>query len=82
MDIVEISSNIPEIGHVEEKISMEKNNENEIEISFSSKYMMDAIKTLECESIKILFNGDLKPIIIKNVDDDNLTQLIVPIRTY
>ncbi len=81
-DIVQISSNIPEIGHVEETVEIEKNNENEIEISFSSKYMMDAIRTLECESIKILFNGELKPIIIKNLDDDNLIELIVPIRTY
>jgi DNA polymerase-3 subunit beta len=78
---VQISSNIPEIGHVEETIDIEKNNENEIEISFSSKYMMDAIRALECESIKIMFSGELKPIIIKNLDNDNLIELIVPIRT-
>ena len=81
-DTVQISSNIPEIGHVEETVPIEKKTDNEIEISFSSKYMMDAVKTLECESIKLLFNGDLKPIIIKNLDDDNLIELIVPIRTY
>ncbi len=81
-NIVEISSNIPEIGHVEEKIEIEKSNDNEIEISFSSKYMMDAIRALECENIKIMFSGDLKPIIIKNLDNDNLIELIVPIRTY
>ncbi len=81
-DIAQISSNIPEIGHVEETVDIEKNNENEIEISFSSKYMMDAVRTLECENIKIMFNGELKPIIIKNLDDDNLIELIVPIRTY
>ena len=43
---------------------------------------MDAVRTLECENIKIMFNGELKPIIIKNLDDDNLIELIVPIRTY
>jgi DNA polymerase-3 subunit beta len=81
-NIVEISSNIPEIGHVEEKLEVNKNNSNEIQISFSSKYMIDAIKALECENIKIMFSGDLKPIIIKNLDNDNLIELIVPIRTY
>lgn len=81
-NIVQISSNIPEIGHVEEKVEVEKNNTNEIEISFSSKYMMDAIRALECDNIKIMFSGDLKPIIIKNLDNDNLIELIVPIRTY
>ena len=29
-----------------------------------------------------MFNGDVKPIIIKNPDSDDLTQLILPIRTY
>ena len=28
------------------------------------------------------FYGEIKPIIIKNAEDDKLTQLILPIRTY
>ena len=43
---------------------------------------MDAIKSFECSSVDILFNGDIKPIIIKNPNSDDLIQLIVPIRTY
>lgn len=77
-----ISSNIPEIGNVEEKIEAQKNNDSDIEIAFSSKYMMDALKALECENIEIAFSGEIKPIIIKNKDDENLIELIVPIRTY
>lgn len=77
-----VSSNIPEIGNVEEKISVDKNNDSEIKISFSSKYMMDALKSLESEEIILLFNGDIKPIIMKNPESDDLTQLILPIRTY
>lgn len=81
-DLAIVSSNIPEIGNVEEKINIEKDNSEEIKIAFSSKYMMDAIKTLECETIRLSFNGEFKPIIIKNNDDDSLTQLILPIKTY
>lgn len=77
-----LSSNIPEIGNVEETIVIEKDNENEITISFSSRYMLDALKSLESEEIVLLFNGDIKPIIIKNPESDDLTQLILPIRTY
>lgn len=77
-----ISSNIPEIGYVEETIDVNKNNDKEIKIAFSSKYMMDALKSLESEEIVLLFNGDIKPIIIKNPESDDLTQLILPIRTY
>lgn len=75
-----ISSNIPEIGNVEEQIGIIKNNNENIKIAFSSKFMMEAVKALECETIEILFSGEIKPIIIRNKDDDKLIQLVVPIR--
>jgi len=81
-DFMILSSNIPEIGNVEEKIKIEKNNEKEIKISFSSKYMMDAIKTFDSEEVELSFNGEIKPIILNYVDNEDLTQLILPIRTY
>jgi DNA polymerase-3 subunit beta len=81
-DVMIISSNIPEIGNVEEKINIERNDDRSIRISFSSKYMMDAIKTFDSEEIELSFNGEIKPIIINYVDNDDLTQLILPIRTY
>lgn len=77
-----ISSNIPEIGNVEEKLNIEKNKDDDIKISFSSKYMMDAIKTFDGEEIELSFNGEVKPIIITNPNNNNLIQLILPIRTY
>ena len=79
---VVVTSNIPEIGNVVEKIEVEKNNEENIKIAFSSKYMMDAIKVLDCDKIELAFNGEIKPIIVKNPEDENLIQLIVPIKTY
>ena len=81
-DIMIISSNIPEIGNVEEKIHIEKDTTKDIKISFSAKYMMDAIKTFNSEEINILLNGEVKPIILNYVDNNDLTQLILPIRTY
>lgn len=77
-----ISSNSPEIGKVEEKMSVTKNNENNIKIAFSSKFMMDALKTIESENSIIKFNGDVNPIIIVDEKDDSLLQLILPIKTY
>ena len=81
-EIAIISSNIPEIGNVEEKITVEKDNESEIKIAFNSKFMMEAIKALESSDIKLMFNGEIKPIILKNTESDDLIQLILPIRTY
>jgi len=77
-----LSSNIPEIGNVEETITVEKDNDSEIKIAFNSKYMMEAVKALESDEIKLMFNGEIKPIILKNPNSDDLIQLILPIRTY
>ena len=77
-----ITSNIPEIGNVEENINVINNENKNLNISFSSKFMMDAIKVFESEEIEICFNGEIKPIIIKNINDEQLIQLILPIRTF
>ncbi len=74
-----ISSNSPEIGRVEEKISVKSS--DEIEISFSSKFMLDAIKSFNKEKIILCMNNDSSPIVIKNKEDDSLIQLVLPIKT-
>jgi len=79
---IEISSNIPEIGNVLEKLDVEKSNDEEIKIAFSSKYMMDALKAFNSSEVELLFNGEVKPIILKNPESEDLIQLILPIRTY
>lgn len=77
-----INSFASEIGKVEETLNIESNNKEKLEISFSSKYMIDALKTFKDEDILLLLNSDIKPIIIKSVDDESLIQLILPIKTY
>ncbi len=75
-------SNSVEIGRVEEKMNISKDNDKEIVISFSAKYMMEALKTFEGEIATINFVGEVNPIIIKDDKEDNLIQLVLPIRTY
>lgn len=74
-----ISSNSPEIGRVEEKISV--NSDKEIDIAFSSKFMLDAIKSFNKDSVTLCMNNDSSPIVIKNKEDDSLIQLVLPIKT-
>lgn len=77
-----ISSSIPEIGNVEEKLLINNLSNEDIVISFSSKYMIEALKSFECDDIELLFNDEVHPIILKNKDSEELIQLILPIRTY
>ena len=77
-----ITSFASEIGKSEESVAISKNNDKDITISYSAKYMLDALKTLNDDELIILMNGDSKPIILKNAKDDSLIQLILPIKTY
>lgn len=77
-----LRSSSVEIGRVEEKMSITKNNDEDIKISFSAKYMMDALKSFSTENVDLHFVGEIKPILIKSVEDETLTQLVLPIRTY
>lgn len=71
-----------EIGRVEEKMPIKKDNENDIKISFSAKFMMEALKVFEGDEATITFVGEVNPIIIQDNNENNLIQLVLPIRTY
>lgn len=71
-----------ESGKTKEEINIESNNKEKLEISFSSKYMMEALKVLDSENVIIQINSDDKPIIINSVEDDTVVELILPIKTY
>ena len=77
-----ITSYASELGKVEEKLTVEASENADISISFSAKYMMEALKTFDDDKILILLNSDVKPIVIKSVENDDLIQLILPIKTY
>ncbi len=77
-----LKSSSAEIGRVEEKMNVQKSNNEDIKISFSAKYMMEALKSFSTTNIDLHFVGEIKPILIKSFEDDSLTQLVLPIRTY
>ncbi|MDI2586453.1 DNA polymerase III subunit beta [Psychrobacillus sp. NEAU-3TGS] len=79
---VEVSSNSPEIGNVEEQIQAESIDGEDLKLSFSAKYMMDALKAIDGQDVKILFSGAMRPFVLKSVHDDSILQLILPVRTY
>ena len=77
-----LKSSSVEIGRVEEKMSISKSSNDDIKISFSAKYMMEALKSFSTETVDLHFVGEIKPILIKSEEDETLTQLVLPIRTY
>ncbi len=81
-NVVEITSNSPELGKVTEKVyPLEKAIGLTIKIAFSSKYFMDALKTFNSEEVYVKFTGEIRPFVIEGDNDPGLVQLILPVRT-
>mgnify|MGYP003423843997 FL=1 len=79
---IEVSSNSPEIGKVEEQIQVENLEGETLKISFSAKYMMEALKAIDGQDVVIEFTGAMRPFILRSALDDAILQLILPVRTY
>jgi DNA polymerase-3 subunit beta len=81
-NIVEITSNSPEIGKVlEEVYPVDEIIGQPFRIAFSSKYILDALKIFNSSEVSVNFTGEIRPFIIKGEYDENMLQLILPVRT-
>ena len=69
-------------GKFEDTIEVENLTKNNIKISFSAKYMTDALKIYDSEEILVLMNGEISPIIINIESNKEVTELILPMKTY
>ncbi|GGH80282.1 DNA polymerase-3 subunit beta [Pullulanibacillus pueri] len=78
---IEILSQSTEIGRVFENVSTKSIEGEEIRISFSAKYMMDALSKIDATEIKINFTGAMRPFLIRPVDEQDILMLILPVRT-
>jgi len=81
-NVLKVKSVSNEKGKAEMEMNVNKNNNEEITISFSAKYMMDALNGLSSDEVELSFVGEVKPIVLKNINDDTVIQLVLPIRTY
>ena len=81
-DKLTIRASSVDVGKIEESIIVDNVSKSNIKISYSAKYMIDALKIFNKENIFILLNGDISPIILMEEDNDELTELISPMKTF
>ncbi len=81
-DEVVISSKSQEVGSSFEKIVPQSYKGGDLSISFSGKYVYEAIRALNSSKVLIKFSGPMKPFVILNPGDDSVLQLVLPVRTY
>ena len=79
---VYISSKSSEYGYSMEKLNDYAYEGEKLTISFSAKYLLEAIKALSSEEISLRFTGDMRPIVITSKTNPELIEVILPVRSY
>lgn len=68
-----------QFGQLKEEINIKKEG-IDLDIAFNSRYLMDAIKAIEDDEIKLEFNNNITPCIIKSSKNENSKYMILPVR--
>ncbi|MCH5304285.1 MAG: DNA polymerase III subunit beta [Ruminococcus sp.] len=63
----------------EDELEVKVEGEN-VEIGFNNQFLLDALKSIESDEIKLSFNGSLAPMTITPVNSDAQLALVVPMR--
>lgn len=77
-----LSSKSLEVGSSNEILESANFNGEPLEISCNGKFVLDAIKTMKSELLKIKFVEVMRPFTIQSTEEDRLLHLILPVRTY
>ena len=69
-----------DMGKVEESVPAQIEGK-ELKIAMNGKYLSDALKALEEETVELSFNSSVSPFTIENENDKRCQYLVLPVRT-
>ena len=81
---VTLSNSNLEFGNYEEELTenCKWTGVDQFKISFNALFLLQALRVLKGDSIRIDFMGVMKPFSVHDTQDDSIIQLMLPIRTY
>jgi DNA polymerase III subunit beta len=80
---ITIYSKASEMGQIEEtQYINDISGDAELNITLDGNFMMDALKAIKEDEVKLCFNGSMRPILVLSVGNDFQLQLISPVRSY
>ncbi|MCD8309167.1 MAG: DNA polymerase III subunit beta [Clostridia bacterium] len=77
--MIEVSSN-SDIGNVQEPVKAQTEGKD-IRIAMNSKFIEDAVSSLEEDEVVLSFNSGIQPFICNNKENKDILYLILPVRT-
>lgn len=80
--VVSAHVNSPEVGKVNEELDTLAVSGEDLMISFNPTYLIDALKAVGHEQVKISFISPIRPFtLVPNAEGEDFIQLITPVRT-
>ena len=77
--VLQLSSQSPELGDAKEEISIDYEGE-ELKIGFNSRYLIDALSTIEGEKVLLELRGKQHPGVVRSSEGPNHTNVVMPMR--
>lgn len=80
---IKISSHSSNIGGIEEIQNIKEiNGETDLTISLDGSYLINALKVIKEEEIRLSFGGSMRPVLIEPINNPSYNYLISPVRSY
>jgi DNA polymerase-3 subunit beta len=77
--VCNILANDPAFGQVNENMAIVQDGKD-IDIAINVRYVIDALRAMETEEINVNFIDNIRPVLIKQKDDDRYIQIIMPVK--
>jgi DNA polymerase-3 subunit beta len=77
--ILQLSSQSPELGVAKEEINVDYEGE-ELKIGFNSRYLIDAVSTMEGEKVSLELRGKQNPGVIRSAQGMQHVSVVMPMR--
>jgi DNA polymerase III subunit beta len=75
-----IQANTPDLGEAEEELSVKSSKDDKISIGINAQFLIDALKEVDSEFITCGITGQMSPVTMTPINDDNYISIIMPIQ--
>lgn len=69
-----------DLGNLNDEVELLDFDGDELEIDFNPRYFIDALKEIDDETVRLEFNGQVGPCVIKPREGDSFSYLVLPLR--
>lgn len=75
-----LAANTPDMGDSKDTMTVEFNGQEPLHIAFNYKFLLDALKVIHTDDVKMETNGALAPTLFSSRDENNYLCLVMPVQ--